>query len=251
LKIFSKADLNHVLPTIKPISLTYNFKPNSKMRKIFLTLLSVTFLGIGFANAQENEETKTTDFKRWQVRLRGVGVIPNEDSTIGIIGGEAAISNSFIPELDFTYFFTKNLAAELILGTTKHDVEAVGTDAGDVDLGSVWLLPPTLTVQYHFYPTKDKLFKPYVGAGVNYTIFYGVKSGDVADVKYDNAFGYAAQVGFDLMLTDKFFLNIDAKRLFLNTDVTVDASNLVPGLSIPADVDIDPWLFGFGVGMKF
>jgi outer membrane protein len=221
------------------------------MRKIFLTLLSMTFLGIGVVTAQEKEETTTTDFSRWQVRLRGVGVIPNEDSSIGIIGGEAAISNSFIPELDFTYFFTKNFAAELILGTTKHDVQALNTAVGDVNLGSVWLLPPTLTAQYHFYPTKDKLFKPYVGAGVNYTIFYGVKSGDMADVKYDNAFGYAFQVGFDLMLTDKFFLNVDAKRLFLNTDVTVDASNVASGLSIPADVDIDPWLFGFGVGMKF
>lgn len=53
------------------------------------------------------------------------------------------------------------------------------------------------------------------------------------------------------MLNDKFFINVDAKKLFLNTDVTVDASNLAPGLSIPAKVDIDPWLFGVGVGMKF
>ncbi|PZQ79114.1 MAG: OmpW family protein, partial [Flavobacterium johnsoniae] len=68
---------------------------------------------------------------------------------------------------------------------------------------------------------------------------------------YDNSFGYAFQVGFDLMLNDKFFINADIKKIFLKTDVTVDASNLATGLSIPADVEINPLLLGFGVGMKF
>ena len=209
---------------------------------------------VNFVNAQDNEtkeESKSNEFKRWQVRLRAVGVAPDESAKIGIIGGDVAISNALIPELDFTYFFTEHFAAELILGTAKHDVQAINTLAGDVNLGSVWLLPPTLTAQYHFYTSDQKVFKPYIGAGVNYTLFYNVKSGDVAGVEYDNALGYAAQVGFDLMLDDTFFINFDAKRLFLSTDVTVDASNLAPGLSIPAEVDINPWLIGVGVGMKF
>ena len=224
------------------------------MRKIVFALMAMSLMTVNFVNAQDNEtkeESKSNEFKRWQVRLRAVGVAPDESAKIGIIGGDVAISNALIPELDFTYFFTEHFAAELILGTAKHDVKAINTLAGDVNLGSVWLLPPTLTAQYHFYTSDKKVFKPYIGAGVNYTLFYNVKSGDVADVKYDNALGYAAQVGFDLMLDDTFFINVDAKRLFLSTDVTVDASNLAPGLSIPAEVDINPWLLGIGVGMKF
>ncbi|RAK25071.1 outer membrane protein [Flavobacterium aquaticum] len=220
------------------------------MRKIVFALMAMSLMTVNFVNAQDKEE-KTNEFKRWQVRLRALGVAPDESAKIGIIGGDVAISNTIVPELDFTYFFTENFAAELILGTTKHNVKAINTAAGDVNLGSVWLLPPTLTAQYHFYTSDKKVFKPYIGAGVNYTLFYNVKSGDVAGVDYDNALGYAAQVGFDLMLDDKFFINVDAKRLFLSTDVTVDASNLAPGLSIPAEVDINPWLLGIGVGMKF
>ena len=194
--------------------------------------------------------TVSLSAQNWQVRLRGVAVQPNEKSEVSAIGGDVNISNSFIPELDFTYFFNKNFAAELILGTTKHDVVDEKSALGDVDLGSVWLLPPTLTLQYHFYPTKT--LKPYVGAGLNYTIFYGVKSGAVKDVKYDNALGFALQGGVDYMLTDKYFLNFDIKKLFLKTDVDVDASNAVPGAtSVPAKVNIDPLLIGFGVGMKF
>ena len=228
------------------------------MKKIVLSLMTISLLSVNFANAQD--ENKTEDFKKWQVRVRGVGVIPSESAKIGVIGGDVNISNTFIPELDFTYFFTKNIAAELILGTTKHDVKTAGSDISavggpanaSVDLGSVCLLPPTLTLQYHFFPMKEKIFKPYVGAGINYTLFYNEKAGSaVKGVQYDNAFGFAAQLGFDLMLDDTFFINADVKRLFLSTDVTVDASNLAAGLSIPAEVDIDPWLLGFGVGMKF
>ncbi|KQS53357.1 MULTISPECIES: OmpW family protein [Flavobacterium] len=225
------------------------------MKKIIFAVMALTVFGTGLTNAQENN---SVDFKKWQVRVRGVGVVPDESAKIGIIGGDAKISNTFIPELDFTYFFTKNISAELILGTSKHDVSTVGSDisavggptSADVNLGSVYLLPPTLTVQYHFLP--DQIFNPYVGAGVNYTIFYNEKAGNtVRGIEYDNSFGYAFQVGFDLMLNDKFFINADIKKIFLKTDVTVDASNLATGLSIPADVEINPLLLGFGVGMKF
>lgn len=202
--------------------------------------------------------TVSLSAQNWQVRLRGVAVQPNEKSEVSAIGGDVNISNSFIPELDFTYFFNKNVAAELILGTTKHDVKTTGSNltaiggpaSAEVDLGSVWLLPPTLTLQYHFYPTKT--LKPYLGAGLNYTIFYSVDEGSVVKgLDYDNAVGFALQGGLDYMLNDKYFLNFDIKKLFLKTDVNVDATNLAPGLKIPAEVNIDPLLIGFGVGMKF
>jgi len=145
------------------------------MKKIVFAIMAMSLFSVNFANAQE--ENKASDFKKWQVRVRGVGVVPDESATIGVIGGDVSLSNTLIPELDFTYFFTKNIAAELILGTTKHEVNTVGSDISavggpiyaDVDLGSVYLLPPTLTLQYHFL--TEEVIRPYIGAGVNYTIF--------------------------------------------------------------------------------
>ena len=105
-------------------------------------------------------------------------------------------------------------------------------------------------MQYHFYPTKS--LKPYVGAGLNYTIFYDVENGDTLGMDYKNNVGFALQGGVDYMLNDKYFLNFDIKKVFLKTDVDVDASNVVPGAnSVPAKVNIDPLLIGFGIGMKF
>lgn len=187
--------------------------------------------------------TVSLSAQNWQVRLRGVSVQPYEKSTVGGEDSDVNISNAFIPELDFTYFFNKNFAAELILGTSKHDVK-VGND--EVSLGSVRLLPPTVTLQYHFYPTKS--LKPYVGAGVNYTIFYGVENGDTLGMDYKNNVGFALQGGVDYFVNDKFFLNVDIKKLYLKTDVDVDLG--LPA-TVPAEVKINPLLIGFGVGMKF
>lgn len=209
------------------------------------------FLMLGFFQLTAQEDVKQQDQdvdKKWQVRARFISVIPSESATIEAIGGDVSISTAYVPELDFTYFFTKNWAAELILATTNHDVEAINTAAGNIDLGDVWLLPPTITVQYH-YPMGD--FKPYVGAGLNYTIFYGADEGPIAnDVDYDNSIGFAFQVGFDYALNDTWFLNLDVKKILLQTDATVNATTAL-GATVGADVDINPLIIGFGIGMKF
>ena len=181
----------------------------------------------------------------WQIRARAVVVSPDEDATISVIGGDADIDTSVVPEIDITYFFTDNIAAELILATTPHDVSAVNTGIGNVDLGDVWLLPPTLLLQYHFAPGEQ--IRPYVGAGINYTIFYNedAPGGTVTSIDYDNSVGWALQAGVDYDLGDGWMLNADVKKIFLNTDVSINNG------AITADVDIDPWLFGIGVGYRY
>ena len=217
------------------------------MKKLVLSIVTIALLSVSIT-AQENTE----EVKKWQARFRVISVISNESATIETIGGDVEISTEYVPELDFTYFFNENWSAELILATTKHDVNTKSSDLtpiegpadADVDLGSVWLLPPTLTLQYHF---ATEGFRPYLGAGLNYTIFYGVDEGAVVDVKYDNTVGFAFQGGFDYDLNEKWFLNFDVKQILLSTDVKVDAGAAV----VNADVDINPLVIGFGIGMKF
>lgn len=134
----------------------------------------------------------------WLLRARGLAVVPDESSTISVIGGKADAENTLVPEVDVTYFATNHIAFELIAAVTKHDMQALGTSLGRVDLGDVWLLPPTLTVQYHF--TESDVFTPYVGAGLNYTHFYDadVPGNPVRDIHYRDAFGPALQAGVDI-----------------------------------------------------
>ncbi len=167
--------------------------------------------------------------------------MPDISSTITTIGGEVDASETVVPELDLSLFFSPNLSLELILATTKHDIDALSTSLNDVDLGHIWLLPPTLTLQWHFLP--DGELNPYVGAGVNYTIFYNGDPGAVTSVEYENAVGLAGQVGADYFLNDNWGVNFDLKKLLLNTEATVDAGGTV----VVADVDLDPWVFGAGI----
>lgn len=211
------------------------------MKKLLLSVL-VALLFVFNTEAQVDDTS--SDFNRWQARFRVISVIPSAGDDLPGDEAEVAISTAFVPELDFTYFFTENWAAELILGTAKHNVDVEVEGESDVDLGHVWLLPPTLNLQYHFTGGEAK---PYIGAGINYTFFYGVDEGDVADMDYDNAFGFSFQAGLDYNLDDKWFLNLDIKKLLLKTDVDVDTGEGV----LPVEVDINPFIVGVGVGMKF
>jgi outer membrane protein len=207
------------------------------MKKIIFALLMTGLFSLKNVNAQEAESTDDTSYSKWQARFRVIAVVPSPDDDID--GADVDISTTFVPEVDFTYFFNKNISAELILATTKHDVEI----ENGADLGYVWLLPPTLNFQYNFYVDK---FKPYVGAGLNYTIFYGEDPGDVDDIDYDSAVGFSLQTGVDYNLNDKWFLNLDIKKLFLKTDVTLNGDS-----ANKAEVEINPLVVGFGFGMKF
>ena len=181
----------------------------------------------------------------WLIRVRALALIPDESSIITVIGGDVAAQSVFTPELDITYFFTKNIAMELVLTTTNHNITAVGTALGDVDLGDVWLLPPVLTAQYHFDP--DGQISPYVGARFNLTLFYGVDApgGVVTDVDYQDKISFALQAGADYKLEDNWSLNLDTKKVWLNTNVALN------GGAIAADVDLDPWILSVGVGYRF
>lgn len=194
---------------------------------------------------KEVSSHKTHDSHKWIVRLRGIYVTPSTKGTATTLGGNVAASNAQVPELDFTRFFTKNVAAELILATSKHDMSLRGSPAlGEpTGLGSVSILPPTLTLQYHFNPEGG--FRPYAGAGLNYTFFYGAKTGDAAtSVKYQDHLGYALQAGFDYMIDEKFGVNFDVKKIFLSTHVQVNNA-------YTANVRLDPWIIGAGMSYRF
>jgi outer membrane protein len=184
----------------------------------------------------------------WLVRVRAIEVTPDESSTISVIGGSAEVDDSIAPELDISYFFSDHWAAELVLTLSPHDVSAKNTAAGDVDLGDVWLLPPCLSLQYHLLP--ENKIRPYVGAGVNLTLFLDEDPGPVAtSIDYDDALGFVLGAGIDFDLNDQWCLNVDIKKVYLSTDATIK----VPGVAgdVVADVDIDPWILGVGLGYKF
>lgn len=200
----------------------------------------MTVSGAALAQSDEFKPKQAGDFV---IRARGIAMVPDEETSSNqLTTGGGELNNDYVPEVDFSYFITDNIAVELIAATTEHDLDWKNPN---VDLGSVMLLPPTLTLQYHFLP-KER-FSPYLGAGINYTIFYDEKPGAAQSISYDDGFGYALQAGFDYAISGPWSLNVDVKKIFLNTTIT---TNVGSG-PINVDADLDPWVFGIGVGYRF
>lgn len=180
----------------------------------------------------------------WMIRGRALIVHPQPDADLtaggaAIAGADVDISTSVVPELDISYFFTPNIAAELILGVTPHRVKGTGSIDG-VRIGDAWLLPPTLMVQYHF--TEFGMIKPYVGAGINYTFFFDEKAkGGFNKFDLEDTIGFALQAGVDIMIDKHWGINLDVKKIFLEPDVSVNSG------AIRGKVKIDPWLIGAGI----
>jgi outer membrane protein len=216
-------------------------------RKTIL-LAGATAIGLLAQPATAQEAPRGKQAGDFVIGLSVIGVLPMDSGSVDLIGGTPSASFAVTPQLDFTYFFTPNLAVNLIAATTRHDLEVTGSALGTVDLGRVWALPPTLTFQYH--PLPASRFSPYVGLGVNWTMFYGEggsRTAPVLDVDVRNAFGVAFNVGLDVELAPNWLLNLDVKKLLLRPDVAVDTA---VG-RINATADLDPWIFGVGVRYRF
>jgi outer membrane protein len=202
------------------------------MKKHVLTALAIAAASListqAFAQAKEGP---------WMVRARAVSLSSaNTDST----GLGLTVSDIVLPEVDISYFITPNIAAELILTVPQqHDVKA-----GGVKLGTVSQLPPTLLVQYHF--TGLNGYKPYVGAGINYTRF---TTSDISlggnPVTVDNAsWGGALQVGVDIPLSGNMYFNFDVKKVLIQTNINAGGNSV-------GTLKIDPLLVGVGLGWRF
>jgi outer membrane protein len=207
-------------------------------RAINLAIMATTLLVSSLARADDGA---------WLIRLRAIDIEPEHKSdaipALGVPADAIAASNKVAPELDVSYFLTQSIAFELILTyPQKLDVELNGTG-----IGSAKVLPPTLTVQYHFLPTG--VVRPYVGAGINYTRFSSVNLNvpGVGALDLDGgSWGGALQAGVDFMVGRDKFINLDIKKIDIQSDVKLAAT----GTKV-SHVTLSPIVIGVGFGWRF
>ncbi len=198
--------------------------------KKMIVLAALAASGLGAAQAQESP---------WMVRVRATHLdMSNKDST----GLGLTVNNKTIPEVDISYFFSPNLAAELLLTVPqKQKVSSNGTE-----IGTFKHLPPTLMLQYHF--TDLGAYKPYVGAGINYTKISSVNldaGTSLNPVTLDShSWGVALQLCVDIPLDKSWSLNFDVKKIYIRTDVY--SSGVSAGV-----LKLDPVAASVGLGYRF
>ena len=183
------------------------------------------------------------------VRAGALMVAPNESSDDVLNLGEFQVSDNTQLGLNFTYMATDNIGIELVAATPfKHEVALEATGV----IAEVHQLPPTLLAQYYFGNADSKL-RPYVGAGVNFTVFYDTKFNDtgkgagLSNLDMSNSVGLAAQVGVDYKINEKWLLNASVMYAGISSDVTFDVGND----SYTIKTDIDPLVYMVSVGYVF
>jgi outer membrane protein len=203
------------------------------------------------AYADDMYATAVSAEGKWEVRLRGVYLEPKNDSravpALAVPRDAIHINDKWLPDLDIEYFFTPHWSTELVLTYPQTQDVTVEKSAlgGPTPIGTFKHLPPILTGKYNFNP--DGMFRPYFGIGVNYTLIWDVSLNvpTVGPLTLDNhSIGPAAQVGMDVKVKDHWFLNVDIKWAEINSDLYFKGAEV-------SRLQLNPWLFGVGIGYRF
>lgn len=195
------------------------------------------FAALALAVAAPAVQAQSKETGNWLVRVRAAHLdSANKDST----GLGLTINNKTLPDINITYFYTPNFALELVL--TVPQKQTVNSTVVGGDIGTFKHLPPTLSAQYHF--TNLGGFRPYVGAGVNYTNISDVKILNGAVNLKRNSYGLAIGAGVDVPLSGGWVLNLDVKKINIATNVYLSGAD-------KGKFKVDPTLVGIGAGLRF
>ncbi|MFL9960792.1 outer membrane beta-barrel protein [Paraburkholderia sediminicola] len=216
----------------------YSFRKKIKTAAVAASLLCTAALA-PHAHAASDDPLSGIHAGDVLVRLRAISIVPNVNTSQRLSALNVGVNNAIVPELDLTYMIRDDLGVELILATSRHQVTS---NLGG--LGGVNVLPPTLLLQYHF--NHAGRIRPYLGAGLNYTLFYnnGLNAGGAPISISNHSFGPALQAGVDLQVTRSLFVNADIKKIWMHTDASLGGQPL-------GRLSIDPVIVGLGVGMRF
>lgn len=210
------------------------------MRSVKLVVLCATAVLL-WANTAVAKEAGD-----WIIRAGVSYIDPKSDN--GTVNGaspiELDVGSATMLTFDGTYMITSNFGVELLAALPfKHDIDGqLGNQS--VELATVKHLPPTLSAVYHFNSAGK--FQPYLGAGLNWTIFFDENEKDAlggSSLKLTNSLGLAAVAGIDIALSERMFLNGNIRYMDIDSDVKLDGEKV-------AKASIDPWVYAINIGWK-
>lgn len=179
------------------------------------------------------------------VRGRIMGVLPyDESSTIDLIGGRVHVPPMILPDVDLTVFLGDRWSVTGQTGALKTRIKLQGTRYGDFDFGTVWDIPASLAVQYHF--RRRGRVETYVGAGLVANWYFGEKpaGGFVQDFKVSSVYAPLIKAGLDYRLNDKWLVNAEVRQIFVPTQT-------IENDGVGARTRLKTVTTGVGIGYRF
>jgi outer membrane protein len=178
----------------------------------------------------------------WTFGIGAHQVNPKSDNGSLVNGTlDVEVGSNVRPTITAEYFVRDNLGIEVLASWPfEHDISIVGLG----QVGSTKHLPPTVSLQYHF---GHSTVKPFVGAGINYTLFMSEETeGPLAgsDLELDDSFGLALHAGIDFEVSQNGSIRVDARWIDIDTDAKLNGADI-------GTVNIDPLVYGAAYVFKF
>ncbi len=168
----------------------------------------------------------------------GLGSVMPKSGNGTLAGGRASIGDDLRPTITAEYFIRDNLGIELLAATPfEHGINIAGVGYA----GTTKHLPPTLSLNYHF-PTNSP-WKPYVGAGLNYTAFFEEES-PLGTLELDDSFGVSLQVGLDYEFENGSALRANLRWIDIDSDVSLNGAPI-------GKAEIDPYVVNLAYVVRF
>ncbi|MCL2307893.1 MAG: outer membrane beta-barrel protein [Proteobacteria bacterium] len=213
--------------------------------KALASALAIAALALGATGVAQAADSK------FLVKVGIAGVVPKSnngklDTPLGVF--DTDVRNSVRPSITLEYLITPNIGVE-VLGAWpfRNDIKF---NKGVGKIGSVDVLPPTVSVKYHFMP--DSVASPFVGLGLNYTFMYRAKTaGAIAgtNLQVKNSFGLAATAGVDFNINKNWVVGVDVRWIQMRNKVNLGIDDV--GYFKLGKVKVDPWVLGAAVGYRF
>jgi outer membrane protein len=187
----------------------------------------------------------------WWVHVGPGHVQFNTDAHVTL--GGALVPGANIKASDITtlgveigYDLTPNVSARVTAGVpTSTKLTGTGPLAPAGELGSLKFAPAVLSLTWSFDSIGG--VRPYLGAGMNYTIVLASKDGAVTSLDAKNAFGGVLQAGVDIPIDRKWGVFLDVKKIFLKTTAT----GMVGAAPASVSLKLDPLVVHAGVSYRF
>lgn len=191
-------------------------------------------------------------------------------SSVTAAGTGASIADTDTVGLTATYFVTDHVAAAAALGIPpRFRLTGTGSLSPLGQIGSAYEWSPALLMKYYFNDAKSN-FRPYIGAGVSYVWFTGVKLepatasgaflyspalGNALEgpttAKLSSSFAPVVNAGLTYNINDHWSVDFSLSYMWLSTRAKLTTQSALGPVTSTTKLKINPLISLVSVGYKF